>query len=67
MLALFGISVANASLAILLLRLVQLWTFIPVSGIITYIFGFSRVLSPGHTEKPIVADGQRLSPELTEG
>jgi hypothetical protein len=67
MLALFGISVANASLAILLLRLVQLWTFIPVSGIITYIFGFSRVLSPKQTEKPIVADGQRLSPELTEG
>jgi uncharacterized protein (TIRG00374 family) len=69
LLALFGISVANASLVVLLLRLVQLWTFIPISGIITYIFGFSRVLNlgPGRTETPVVADNQRLSPELTEG
>jgi uncharacterized protein (TIRG00374 family) len=50
LLALFGISTANAGLTVLLLRLVQLWTFIPVSGLVTYIFGFSRVLHLGQAE-----------------
>jgi len=50
LLALFGISTADAGLTVLLLRLVQLWTFIPVSGLITYIFGFSRVLQLGQSE-----------------
>jgi len=50
LLAMFGISTADAGLTVLLLRLVQLWTFIPISGLITYIFGFSRVLHLGQTD-----------------
>ncbi len=45
LLALFRISTADSSLAVLLLRFVQLWTFIPVAGLVTYIFGFSRALN----------------------
>lgn len=47
LLSLFGLSTTDSSLAILLLRFVQLWTFILVSGLVTYIFGFSRALSLG--------------------
>lgn len=50
LLSLFGVSTANASLATLLVRIAQLWTFIPVSGLVTYIFGFSRVLVVSTTE-----------------
>ncbi|MCB0209018.1 MAG: flippase-like domain-containing protein [Anaerolineae bacterium] len=45
LLSLFGVTTADASLSTLLVRIAQLWTFIPVSGLITYIFGFSRVLN----------------------
>jgi hypothetical protein len=45
LLGLFNVSAANGSLTVLLLRLVQLWTFIPVAGLITYIFGFARALN----------------------
>lgn len=66
LLTLFGLSLADSTLATLLLRLVQLWTFIPVSGLITYIFGFSRVLKMGQTET--VAAGQpALSSNPAEG
>lgn len=41
----FGLPDSDAGLTVLLVRLVQLWTFIPVSGLVTYIFGFSRALS----------------------
>lgn len=51
LLALFDISTADASLTVLLLRLVQLWTFIPVAGAITYIFGFARALNLGKMEE----------------
>jgi len=44
LLTLFGYSVSDSSLTTLLLRLVQMWTFVPVSAIVTYIFGFSRIL-----------------------
>ncbi len=47
LLALFGLPTADGSLTVLLLRVVQLWTFIPVSGLVTYVFGFSRALSLG--------------------
>ncbi|RMF02628.1 MAG: TIGR00374 family protein, partial [Chloroflexi bacterium] len=50
LLALFGISTADAGLTVLLLRLVQLWTFIPVAGLVTYLFGFSRALNLGHID-----------------
>lgn len=52
MLSLFGVSIANATLATLLVRIAQLWTFIPVSGLVTYIFGFSRVLNISSTDLP---------------
>ena len=53
LLTLFGLNPADSSLTTLLLRLVQLWTFIPISGLVVYIFGFSRVLN---------LDNMRLSP-----
>jgi uncharacterized protein (TIRG00374 family) len=54
LLSLFGVSTAVGGLAVLLLRAVQLWTFIPVSGLTTYIFGFSRALNLGQT--PVEGD-----------
>jgi hypothetical protein len=45
LLTLLGISTADSSLAALLVRFISLWSFIPVSGLITYFFGFSRALS----------------------
>lgn len=50
LLSLFGLSTTDSSLTTLLLRLIQLWTFIPISGLVTYIFGFSRVLKIGQSE-----------------
>lgn len=50
LLSLFGVSTASASLATLLVRIAQLWTFIPMSGLVTYIFGFSRVLNVSGAE-----------------
>ncbi len=50
MLTLFGLSLADASLAILLVRFVGFWTFVPVSGLITYAFGFSKILNLNRTE-----------------
>lgn len=61
LLTLFGISAADASLTVLLLRFVQLWTFIPVAGFITYIFGFARALDLGQSE-PITTEQPALSP-----
>lgn len=50
LLALFGVSTANASLATMLVRVAQLWTFIPISGLVTYLFGFSRILNLSSTD-----------------
>lgn len=44
-LTLLNVSTADSSLTALLVRFISLWSFIPVSGLITYIFGFSRALS----------------------
>ena len=61
LLTLFGISTADAGLTVLLLRVVQLWTFIPVSGLVTYIFGFARALNLGQIEST-APDQPTLSP-----
>ncbi|MFN8453297.1 MAG: lysylphosphatidylglycerol synthase transmembrane domain-containing protein [Anaerolineae bacterium] len=45
LLTLLGVPTAEASLAALVVRFISLWTFIPVSGLITYVFGFSRALN----------------------
>jgi hypothetical protein len=45
LLVLLGVAPAQASLAALLVRFISLWSFIPVSGLVTYIFGFSRALT----------------------
>lgn len=45
LLTLLGISTADSSLTALLVRFISLWSFIPVSGLVTYLFGFSRALS----------------------
>lgn len=55
LLTLFNITAADASLAVLLLRFVQLWTFIPVAGLITYLFGFSRALNLGKMDAELPA------------
>jgi uncharacterized protein (TIRG00374 family) len=44
-LTLLGVGRADSTLAVILLRLVSLWTLIPVSGLITYFFGFSRMFN----------------------
>jgi uncharacterized protein (TIRG00374 family) len=64
LLTLFGIPTANASLTVLLLRLVQLWTFIPVSGAVTYIFGFARALDIGGPTGE-TADGETEAHDLS--
>jgi len=51
LLSLFNVSTSDGSLAALLLRFVILWTFIPVSGLITYAFGFSRIFSSSSEDK----------------
>lgn len=45
LLTLFDVATPDGSLTALLLRFAIFWSFIPVSGLITYIFGFSRILS----------------------
>jgi hypothetical protein len=45
LLALFAVPAAQASLAVLLNRFISFWTFILFSGLVTYLAGFSRVLS----------------------
>ena len=45
LLILLGVPPAESTLAALLVRFINLWSFIPVSGLITYVFGFSRALS----------------------
>ena len=64
MLSLFGIALHEASLITLLARFISLWTFLPVSGLITYIFGFSRALQlngqevePASTPTPTPVEG----------
>ncbi len=56
-LTLLDVSTADSSLTALLVRFISLWSFIPVSGLITYIFGFSRALSlnskPAETEEAV--------------
>ena len=44
-LSLFGVAIADAGQAIFLTRFVSLWAFIPISGLSTYLFGFSRALN----------------------
>lgn len=45
LLVLLGVPAAESTLTALLVRFISLWSFIPVSGLITYIFGFSRALN----------------------
>ncbi len=56
LLTLFNISAKKATLAALLLRFAILWTFIPIGGLITYAFGFSRIANssspPTHESLP---------------
>jgi uncharacterized protein (TIRG00374 family) len=67
-LALFDISPSQSSLAALLLRTVSLWTFIPVTALVTYIFGFSRILKLGKKdlarleENPVSPTSPRPTP-----
>lgn len=48
-LSLFEISLEASSLMILLNRFISFWTFIIVSGAVTYFFGFSQVLNSQKT------------------
>jgi uncharacterized protein (TIRG00374 family) len=44
LLTLLGVATASASLTVLLTRLVSFWSFLLIGGIVTYSFGFARVL-----------------------
>ena len=46
LLSLFQIPAAQSSLMVLLNRFISFWTFILVSGAVTYLFGFSQALNP---------------------
>ncbi len=59
--ALFGLSLTDMSLTALLVRFVNFWTFIPFGGLITYFFGFTRVLKL----KPADLDLSQTSPSTT--
>jgi len=52
LLALFDLPTSDGALTALLVRFAIFWTFIPISGLVTYLFGFSRVLSWNHQPKP---------------
>lgn len=65
-LSLFGLTLADISLAIILIRFVSFWTFVPVSGLITYIFGFSHALSLKRTDTEIAAGQPALSSNPAE-
>lgn len=56
LLVLLGLPTAESTLTALLIRFISLWSFIPVSGFITYVFGFSRALSL-NTQGLDVTDG----------
>ena len=45
LLLVFGVTSTDSTLATLIVRLVGLWTFLLVGGIVTYAFGFSRALA----------------------
>lgn len=65
LLTLLGVSTADSSLTALLVRFISLWSFIPVSGLITYIFGFSRALNLNNKtlqpdETPVVQSAATL-------
>lgn len=47
-----GVNEAEAGLGVILLRVVSLWTLLPVCGLITYLFGFSRALNLSPTALP---------------
>ncbi|MCB0154708.1 MAG: flippase-like domain-containing protein, partial [Anaerolineae bacterium] len=47
-----GVNEAEAGLGVILLRVVSLWTLLPVCGLITYLFGFSRALNLSPTVLP---------------
>jgi uncharacterized membrane protein YbhN (UPF0104 family) len=64
LLALVGVPPADTTLAALLVRFISLWSFIPVSGLITYIFGFSRALSLKGTP-PEATDIGPITPAAT--
>ena len=63
LLTLFDISTADSSLTTILVRLISLWTLIPITGAVTYIFGFSRMLN---LNRPAVeVDTNPATPVLT--
>jgi uncharacterized protein (TIRG00374 family) len=63
----FGLTTSQASLTVLLLRFVSLWSFIPVGAAVTYIFGFSRALSlSGKDSVENQATTKTALPELAE-
>ncbi|MBN1217513.1 MAG: flippase-like domain-containing protein [Anaerolineae bacterium] len=41
----FEVTTAQASLTVLLVRFIGLWSFLPMGAMVTYIFGFSRLMS----------------------
>jgi uncharacterized protein (TIRG00374 family) len=69
-LALFGLATSHTSLAALLIRFVNFWTFMAVSGLVTYIFGFARALNLSRSEanpSRRSSTPARPAPNLAEG
>jgi uncharacterized protein (TIRG00374 family) len=57
-LALFAVSASLGSLAVLLNRFVSFWTFILFSGLVTYLAGFSRILTERDAWQPTGASSR---------
>jgi hypothetical protein len=58
----FNVTTAQASLTILLVRLVNLWLFLPIGAIVTFGFGFSSMLNLTGTETQQATDDTTLTP-----
>jgi uncharacterized protein (TIRG00374 family) len=64
----FNVTTAQASLTILLVRFVNLWLFLPIGAIVTFLFGFSSMLNltGKETHEAEEEPSVTTSPELAE-
>jgi uncharacterized protein (TIRG00374 family) len=58
----FEVTRAQASLTVLLVRFVSLWSFLPIGAIVTYTFGFSSILNLTGTDAQTVTGTDEISP-----
>jgi hypothetical protein len=65
----FNITTAQASLTVLLVRFVNLWLFLPIGALVTFVFGFSSMLNltgKETQEEPTDETSPTSPPEMAE-